>query len=139
MALGVPLGALIGTRFGWRMTFVGVAGLAGLACCGLLVGMPRGIGAGLVVASLRERLAVVRQPGALTALAVTLLWAIGGYTVYTYIAPFSRRWPGSRARILAMRSSCGVPQPSPVSWSAVLPPIGSAGTASLPWRCRPWP
>ena len=43
VALGVPLGALIGTRFGWRMTFVGVAGLAGLACCGLLVGMPRGI------------------------------------------------------------------------------------------------
>lgn len=88
VALGVPLGALIGTQFGWRMTFVGVAGLAGLACCGLLVGMPRGIGAGLVVASLRERLAVVRQQGALAALSVTLLWAVGGYTVYTYIAPF---------------------------------------------------
>ena len=88
VALGVPLGASIGARFGWRMTFVGVAGLAAVGCGGLLLGMPRGIGAGLAVASLRERIAIVRQPGALVALLVTLLWAIGGYTVYTYIAPF---------------------------------------------------
>ncbi len=88
VALGVPLGALIGAGFGWRMTFVGVAALAAVACCGLLVGMPRGIGAGLAVASLRERIAVARHPGALAALLVTLIWAIGGYTVYTYIAPF---------------------------------------------------
>jgi predicted MFS family arabinose efflux permease len=88
VALGVPLGALIGNRFGWRMTFVDVAVLAAAAAAGLLVGIPRGAGAGLSAASLRERIAVVRQPAALSALLVTTLWGIAGYSVYTYIAPY---------------------------------------------------
>jgi predicted MFS family arabinose efflux permease len=88
VALGVPLGALVGAHFGWRSSFVGVAVLAAAAVSGLLFGMPRGIGAGLAVATLRERLAVVRQPGALPILLVTTLWAVGTYTVYTYISPY---------------------------------------------------
>ncbi|MGH6941263.1 MFS transporter [Hypericibacter sp.] len=88
VALGVPLGAFIGAHFGWRMTFVGVAVLASLALLGLLFGMPRGIGDGLAVASLRERITIVRQPAALLALGTTAIWAMGGYTVYTYVAPF---------------------------------------------------
>jgi predicted MFS family arabinose efflux permease len=88
VALGVPLGALVGAHFGWRSSFVGVAVLAAAAFSGLLLGLPRGIGAGLAVATLRERLAVIRQPGALPILLVTTLWAVGTYTVYTYIAPY---------------------------------------------------
>jgi predicted MFS family arabinose efflux permease len=88
VALGVPLGALIGNRFGWRMTFVGVAILAAAAAGGLLVGIPRGAGAGLSAASLRERVAVIRQPAAFSALLVTTLWGLAGYSVYTYIAPY---------------------------------------------------
>jgi len=37
----------------------------------LLFGLPKGIGEGLVTASLRERIAVVRQPSALFALCVS--------------------------------------------------------------------
>ena len=88
VALGVPLGAFFGHRFGWRMNFIGVAGLSVIALAGLLFGLPKGIGAGLVTASLRERMAVVRQPPALFALCVTTLWAIGTYSVFTYIALF---------------------------------------------------
>jgi predicted MFS family arabinose efflux permease len=88
VALGVPLGAVVGTRLGWRMTFLGVAALATIALTGLLIGLPRGIGAGLPVLALRERLAVARRPEALFALLVTTLWAVGGFTVYTFIASF---------------------------------------------------
>jgi predicted MFS family arabinose efflux permease len=88
VALGVPLGAVVGGYFGWRMTFAGVAILATIALLGLTVGIPRGIGAGLPVAGLRERLAIARRPAALLSLLVTTLWATGGYTVYTYIATF---------------------------------------------------
>jgi predicted MFS family arabinose efflux permease len=88
VALGVPLGAIIGNEFGWRMTFAGVAILAAIAFVGLLIGMPRAIGKGLASSSLAERIAVVRQPAALSGLMVTTLWAAGGYTVYTYIAPY---------------------------------------------------
>jgi predicted MFS family arabinose efflux permease len=88
VALGVPLGAFIGNRFGWRMNFIGVAGLSVIALAGLRFGLPKGIGAALVTANLRERIAVVRQPPALLALCVTTIWAVGTYSVFTYIALF---------------------------------------------------
>ena len=88
VALGVPISALIGHSFGWRMTFMIVAGLSALATLGLLFGLDRTVGAGLPVASLRERLAVAGNKPVLLALLVTLLWAAGAYTVYTYLAAF---------------------------------------------------
>jgi len=88
VALGVPLGALIGSHLGWRMTFIGVAVLAAAALIGLHLGIPRQAGTGPSAATLRERVAVIGQPAVLPALFVTTLWGVGGYTVYTYIAPF---------------------------------------------------
>jgi len=88
VALGVPLGAFIGSHFGWRMTFIGVAVLAAAALIGLHLGIPKQAGTGLSAAMLRERVAVIGQPAVLPALFVTTLWGVGGYTVYTYIAPF---------------------------------------------------
>ncbi len=88
VALGVPLGALVGDRFGWRLNFAGVGALALIAMVGLLAGLRRDVGRGLAVAGLRERLAVARRPSVLLALLVTLLWATGAYAVYTYLALF---------------------------------------------------
>jgi predicted MFS family arabinose efflux permease len=88
IALGVPLGALIGHSLGWRMTFAGVAVLAAVSTAGLFFGLPRDIGAGIPVASLRERIGVARRPVVLLALLTTMLWAAGAYTVYTYLSPF---------------------------------------------------
>ncbi len=87
VALGVPLGAFIGVHFGWRSTFLGVAGLGTIAIAGLLFGLPHTIGGGFHVATLRERVAIVRQPAVFPALLVTTLWAMGTYTVYTYVTP----------------------------------------------------
>jgi predicted MFS family arabinose efflux permease len=86
VALGVPLGALIGARFGWRTMFAGVGLLALIATLGLLAGLARDVGSGLPVTRLSERLGVIRQPAILRTLLVTTLWATGAYTVYTYIA-----------------------------------------------------
>jgi predicted MFS family arabinose efflux permease len=91
VALGVPLGALVGDRFGWRVNFVAVGVLSLLATAGLLSGLPRDIAARLPVASLRERLDVARQPAVLLALLITMLWATGAFTVYTYLASFLAR------------------------------------------------
>jgi predicted MFS family arabinose efflux permease len=88
VALGVPISALLGHSFGWRTTFLIVAGLSVLATAGLLFGLDRTVGAGLPVASLRERLAVTGNKPVLLSLVVTLLWAAGAYTVYTYLAAF---------------------------------------------------
>jgi predicted MFS family arabinose efflux permease len=88
VALGVPLGAFVGSHWGWRMNFVGVAVLAAAALIGLFAGIAREAGAGQSAATIKERIAVVTRPAALPALLVTTLWAVGGYAVYTYIAPF---------------------------------------------------
>jgi predicted MFS family arabinose efflux permease len=94
VALGVPLGALIGDRFGWRVNFAAIGALALIATAGLLAGLPRDIAGRLPVASLRERLDVVRQPALLMALLSTMLWATGAFTVYTYLASFLERAAG---------------------------------------------
>lgn len=88
VALGVPLGAFIGGHFGWRATFAAVALLSMVALGGLLFGLPRGVGSGLSIATLHDRLNVVRQRGVLPALFTTTLWATGAYTVYTFISPY---------------------------------------------------
>jgi predicted MFS family arabinose efflux permease len=88
VALGVPLGAMVGHTFGWRMTFAGVGIMACIAVAGLFFGIPRGIDKGLTAPSIRERLAVVRQVPLLIGFLVTTLWATGAYVVYTYFSPF---------------------------------------------------
>jgi predicted MFS family arabinose efflux permease len=87
IALGVPLGALVGERLGWRMTFVGVGVLSAIAAAGLARGLQPGVGASMVSASLRDRVQAVRNPRVARTLAVTTLWATGSYSVYTYVAP----------------------------------------------------
>ena len=86
VALGVPLGSIIGAKFGWRAMFAGVGVLALIATLGLVVGLARDVGSKAPVTGLRERLGVARQPSVLRSLLVTTLWATGAYTVYTYVA-----------------------------------------------------
>jgi len=81
--IGVPLGTMVGNQFGWRATFVMVAALGAVALAGVLYGVPRGLPNS--PATFGERLAVARHPGVLYALATTVLWAIGGFTVFTYL------------------------------------------------------
>jgi len=87
IALGVPLGAVVGERLGWRMMFVAVGVLSAVAVAGLAHGLPRSIGAAMVSASLGDRVRAVRNPRVARTLAVTTVWASGSYAVYTYVAP----------------------------------------------------
>ena len=85
---GVPLGTLLGTRFGWRVTFDAVALLAALAAVALAVGLPKSPGAPAPTVGLTARLEAARLPGVLPALLVTLSWGTGTYAVLTYLAPY---------------------------------------------------
>lgn len=97
---GLPLGAALGSAFGWRATFLFVAILAALAVLGVRRGIAADAGAAVRVAGLRQRLAVARQGNVLAGLAVTFAWAFGAYAVWTYIAPYLQAvlgWSGSAA------------------------------------------
>src|ERR1700722_3636745 len=58
--LGVPFGTWIGNQYGWRSTFIMVAGLGALALAGLLFGLPRGLPRH--TATLSQRLPLPRPP-----------------------------------------------------------------------------
>lgn len=84
MVLGVPLGILVGTRWGWQLTFGLIALVSGLAFLGILLLFPPienppriGLGA---------RLALLRQPVLLVTLLNTFPWVLGYFTVYTYLS-----------------------------------------------------
>lgn len=83
---GVPLGVLVGQRFGWRVTFLAVGGLAALSLVGILFGMPKQVPG--TTASLGERLALTRRPDILAVLATSVLTVAGTFTVYTYLSVF---------------------------------------------------
>lgn len=88
IALGLPLGAVVGHAWGWHATFQAVAVMGALAFAGILAGVPRHGGGAPAVATMAERIGVVRQPQVRRLLAVTLFWSVGAYTSYPYIAPY---------------------------------------------------
>lgn len=82
--VGIPLGSIIGTYAGWRMTFVMVAALGVVAMLGVRalpdVEAPPVVG-------LRERVDALGQPAVLAALGLTTLGLMGGFVVFTYVSP----------------------------------------------------
>ena len=82
--LGAPIGTLIGNAFGWRSAFILVALLSAIALAGLSFGLPRGLPR--TMATLGQRLAVAKRGAVLHALAITVFWAVSGFTVFTYLS-----------------------------------------------------
>lgn len=97
---GVPLGVLLGDFFGWRATFLSVAGLASLSLIGILGWLPRQAASATV--SLGERLAPAKRSDILAVLATSVLTVAGTFTVYTYIGVFLAAVAGLGARDLAV-------------------------------------
>ena len=61
----------------------------------------------IAAATLRERSHVARQPVILMTLLVTTLWAMGAYTIYTFLAPFIAKTTPLHGARLAMSYSRG--------------------------------
>ncbi|MFF3228848.1 MFS transporter [Nocardia suismassiliense] len=99
-AFGVPLGALVGGWFGWRVTFIAVAVLGGIATIGLAKLLPHVDTP--PAASLGARVAVAKVRGVPTSLGVTVLWIAGAFTVLTYISPVLEDLGGVRGSALSI-------------------------------------
>jgi predicted MFS family arabinose efflux permease len=97
---GVPLGVLIGEGFGWRATFLGVAGLAALALLGILAWLPRQTPGATV--GLGKRLALAKRRDVLAVLTTTILIVASTFTVYTYLGVFLATVAGLGPRGLAL-------------------------------------
>lgn len=94
IALGLPLGSLVGQAFGWRATFLGVGILGAFAVVGLVLGLDRHVGSENRVAGLGERVRIARQREVLRPLLITAFWSMGAYAAYPFIAPYLREVVG---------------------------------------------
>lgn len=97
--LGVPVGTLLGSAFGWRsaFVFVGLFSLGVLAVSALLLpGLP-----GARESGVGDQLRQLGRPAVLACVAGTVVGAGCGYMAYTYIAPLTRALTGADGAALA--------------------------------------
>jgi predicted MFS family arabinose efflux permease len=81
---GVPLGAWLAQEFGWRVEYIALAVMAGLAALALYTQLPRGMPGDTM--TIGERLQVLRNPAIGTALLSTLVFMIGSAPLMVYIS-----------------------------------------------------
>ncbi|RLV54848.1 MFS transporter [Aeromicrobium phragmitis] len=97
--VGVPLGSLLGTAFGWRSTFLAVALFTAIVLAASAHYLPAAPGAPEI--GLRAQLRILSRPAVLTTVIGTVMGASGGLLVYTYIGPITRAMSGYDGPILA--------------------------------------
>lgn len=107
IALGAPIGVLISSIGGWRLTLWFVAALGALAAAGVLLLLPH------VPPSpplrLRERLAPLGDARIMTTLATSFLFIFGAILTYTYTSViFDRATGGDAGQLAALVSIWGV-------------------------------
>ncbi len=85
LVFGVPLGTFLGTLLGWRWAFVVLAAALALLAVAVLRVLPRQDPARATGRT--SVLAGVRRPAVLVMAAVITLFALGHFTLYTYVSP----------------------------------------------------
>ncbi len=86
LVLGIPLGVLVGDKFGWRVLFFGIAGLT-IAAFGLIYRQLEAIPPGAVT-TIGQQIQALRSLKIVSAHLMMMLVLAGHYTMYAYLAPF---------------------------------------------------
>jgi predicted MFS family arabinose efflux permease len=89
VALGVPLGTLVGNTTNWRMTLVMVAAIAAVAVVGMGLVLPAVPESPTV--SLAQRLRVGARADVVVALLANVFTVAGTFAMFTYIVPLAVR------------------------------------------------
>ena len=87
-ALGLPIGTLLGAALGWRLVFGIIAAVTLMAIVWVLISVPPFPGERKAGRSTLGQ--VLRTPGIIAILVVTLTFVLGHNVAYTYIAPLMR-------------------------------------------------
>ncbi|MET3115628.1 DHA1 family inner membrane transport protein [Pedobacter sp. CG_S7] len=86
MAIGVPLGTLIGQYFGWRATFLCVAGLGTIGLIANIFLLPRAI-QNDAVSSITQQFSILSNRKLILAFLTTIFNYAGVFLVFTYLSP----------------------------------------------------
>ncbi|EAT12052.1 MFS transporter [Bermanella marisrubri] len=101
LVTGVPLGTWIGQYFGWRATFMVVAGLGLLALIGSAILVPSNLKQ-TPPANITQQLSVLTQPRLLLVYAMTAIGYGGTFTAFTFLAPILEEVSGFEASSIAL-------------------------------------
>ncbi|WP_337841406.1 MFS transporter [Rheinheimera sp.] len=101
LVTGVPLGTWIGQEFGWRATFLVVAGLGFIALVGSALLVPARLKPGQA-ASVMQQLSVLTEPRLLLVFAMTAVGYGGTFVAFTYLAPILQQVSGFAAGAIGL-------------------------------------
>lgn len=106
LAVGVPVGTWLSTRWGWHATFVAVGVFTVVALVGVVVTVPRF--APMTEVGIGARLRVLRSPAVLACAVTTLVGAAAGLMPYVYVAPVSASLTGRPELLTLVIATIGV-------------------------------
>lgn len=92
--VGVPVGAAIGTVFGWRATFWAMFGLGIVSTLAMIALLPRGGGAVAPAAGLRRQVGVLGRQQVWTSLLLMQMLMIAQFVPFTYLSPYLQEVTG---------------------------------------------
>jgi predicted MFS family arabinose efflux permease len=98
--LGLPIGALIGGHFGWRMAFVAIAVLSVASAAWVWLTLPQGIRPAALSKAAWSR--VLRSPVLMGIVAVTALQGAGQFVLSSYFGPVLKQDFGADPTTLSL-------------------------------------
>lgn len=102
LALGVPLGTLLGSLWSWRAIFVALGVLGLLSLLGLLRLMPRQAAPVLPPGGRLAGLAALMQRPVLAAVGIAVLVSVATFSFLTYVSPFVLQVTHGSVRLLSL-------------------------------------
>ncbi|WP_416467415.1 MFS transporter [Pseudomonas sp. LFS044] len=102
LALGVPLGTLLGSLWSWRAIFVALGVLGLLSLLGLVRLMPRQAAAPLPAGGRLAGVAALMQRPLLAAAGIAMLVSVATFSFLTYVSPFLLQVTQGGVRLLSL-------------------------------------